>query len=271
MRRMWLSVQTQKQATYSTLWVLRDVAYQSVYKRGQVLTKHLSCDALESILLPESLNGLSTTGYPVTVTQSPRGTTWNPVSFVTSITNSNLRWRAFLSFFLSKNHSRMVSDLKDHLKIVTATLNLASLGLIWTRWPYPKNYVVLGSFLRGGPNLTSTKVFRHGFEQSCSAMATFKLGKATRWGCIIKQNWLQEPIKCTWQSAFGCHAVRFCPRTSSRRRMGVTLNSPTKGRVEVVQLNCCDTTINWKYPFLIGSERGFESDSCKWIYTSFKN
>ena len=43
----------------------------------------------------------------------------------------------------------------------------------------------------------------------------------------------------------------------------VTLNSPTKGRVEVVQLNFCDTTINWKYPFLTGPERGFESDSCK--------
>ena len=54
----------------------------------------------------------------------------------------------------------------------------------------------------------------------------------------------------------GCHAVRFCPRTSSRRRMGVTINSPTKGRVEVVQLNCCDTTINWKYPFLTGPEGG---------------
>jgi len=38
---------------------------------------------------------------------------------------------------------------------------------------------------------------------------------------------------------------------------------PTKGRVEVVQLNCCDTTINWKYPFLTGPERGFESDFCK--------
>jgi len=68
-----------------------------------------------------------------------------------------------------------------------------------------------------------------------------------------------------------CHAVRFCPRTSSRRRMGVTLNSPTKGRVEVVQLNFCDTTINWKYPFLTGPEWGFESDSCKWIYMSSKN
>ena len=52
-------------------------------------------------------------------------------------------------------------------------------------------------------------------------------------------------------------------RTSSHRRMGATLNSPTKGRVEVVQLSCCDTTINWKYPFLTGPERKFESDSCK--------
>jgi len=43
-----------------------------------------------------------------------------------------------------------------------------------------------------------------------------------------------------------CHAVRFCPRTSSRRRIGVTTNSPTKNRVEVVQLNSCYTTINWK-------------------------
>ena len=46
--------------------------------------------------------------------------------------------------------------------------------------------------------------------------------------------------------ASGCHAVRFCPRTSSHRRMWVTSNSPTKGRVEVIQLNCCYTTINWK-------------------------
>jgi len=46
--------------------------------------------------------------------------------------------------------------------------------------------------------------------------------------------------------ASGCHAVRFCPRLSSRQRMGVTLNSPTKGQVEVVQLNCCDMTINCK-------------------------
>ena len=37
---------------------------------------------------------------------------------------------------------------------------------------------------------------------------------------------------------------------------GTTLTSPTKGRVEVVQLNSCDTTINWKYPFLTGLERG---------------
>jgi len=68
------------------------------------------------------------------------------------------------------------------------------------------------------------------------------------------------------RSASGCHAVRLCPGTSSRRRMGVTLNSPTKGRVEVVQLKCCDTRINWKYPFLTGPERGFESDPGKEIY-----
>ena len=41
-----------------------------------------------------------------------------------------------------------------------------------------------------------------------------------------------------------CHAVQFCPRTSSRRRMEVTTNSPAKERVEVVQLNCCYMTIN---------------------------
>jgi len=64
-------------------------------------------------------------------------------------------------------------------------------------------------------------------------------------------------------AASGCHAVRFCPQTSSRQRMGATLNSPTKGRVEVLQLSCCDTTINWRYPFMTGPERGFESDSCK--------
>ena len=52
-------------------------------------------------------------------------------------------------------------------------------------------------------------------------------------------------------------------RTSSCRRMGATLNSPTKGRVEVLKLSCCDTTIKWRYPFLTGPERGFESDSCK--------
>jgi len=73
--------------------------------------------------------------------------------------------------------------------------------------------------------------------------------------------------------ASGCHAVRpgFCLRTSGHRRMGVILNSPTKGRVKVVQLNCCYTTTHWTHPFLAGPERGFESDSCKWIYMSFKN
>jgi len=59
-----------------------------------------------------------------------------------------------------------------------------------------------------------------------------------------------------------CHALRFCPRTTSRRRLGVTTNSPTKSRVEVVQLNYCYTTINWKYAFLTGPERRFKSDSC---------
>jgi len=57
--------------------------------------------------------------------------------------------------------------------------------------------------------------------------------------------------------ASGCHAVRFYARTSICRRIRVTLNSPTKGRVEVVQLNFCDTTINRKYPFLTGPEKGF--------------
>ena len=161
MRRMWLSVQTQKQATYSTLWVLRDVAYQSVYKRGQVLTKHLSCDALESILLPESLNGLSTTGYPVTVTQSPRGTTWNPVSFVTSITNST--WDEepfFLSFFLRtilgwSQISRTISKLSQPL-------------WTWPRWglfepddPTPKITLFWGHFWG---------VVQIWLQQRCSAM-----------------------------------------------------------------------------------------------------
>jgi len=39
-------------------------------------------------------------------------------------------------------------------------------------------------------------------------------------------------------------------KKSSRRRIGVTTNSPAKGRVEVVQLNCYFKTINWKYLFL---------------------
>jgi hypothetical protein len=63
--------------------------------------------------------------------------------------------------------------------------------------------------------LPSTKLFCHGFEQSCSAMATQKLkGMATRWGCRIKQNWLQEPIEGTWQSipASVCTDLRhLCP------------------------------------------------------------
>ena len=63
----------------------------------------------------------------------------------------------------------------------------------------------------------------------------------------------------TTRPASGCHAVRCCPRTSNHRRMGVSLNCPTQGRVEVLRLNYCDTTINWKDPFLTG----FESDSFK--------
>ena len=72
------------------------------------------------------------------------------------------------------------------------------------------------------------------------------------------------------RAASGCHAIRFCPSTSSHRRMGATLNSPTKGRVEELQLRCCDTTLNWRYPVLTGPERGFESDFCICIYAHVK-
>jgi len=46
-----------------------------------------------------------------------------------------------------------------------------------------------------------TKLFRHG-----DAKVGGK-GTATRWGCRIKQNWLQEPIDGTWQSI----RVSACP------------------------------------------------------------
>jgi len=51
--------------------------------------------------------------------------------------------------------------------------------------------------------LLSTKLFRHGFEQSFSAMATQKLEEKVQQHdevVGIKQNWLQEPIEGTWQS-----------------------------------------------------------------------
>jgi len=58
----------------------------------------------------------------------------------------------------------------------------------------------------------------------------------------------------------GWHAVWYCSRKSNHRRIGVPANSLSKGRVEVVQLNCCYTTIDWKYPFLTGPERKLQSD-----------
>jgi len=54
--------------------------------------------------------------------------------------------------------------------------------------------------------LLSTKLFRHGFElfRHGDAKVGGK-GTATRWGCRIKQNWLQEPIEGTWQSSKCLH------------------------------------------------------------------
>jgi len=54
-RHRWLSVQTQKQATYSAFWALTDVRNQSAFKWLQVLTKYLKCDAHASTLLPETV------------------------------------------------------------------------------------------------------------------------------------------------------------------------------------------------------------------------
>jgi len=67
------------------------------------------------------------------------------------------------------------------------------------------------------------------------------------------------------------YALGYDPRKSSHRRIAVTTNSLTKGRVEVEQLNCYCKPINRKNPFLTGPERGLQSDSWIWIYMSFKN
>ena len=74
--------------------------------------------------------------------------------------------------------------------------------------------------------LPSTKLFRHGFEQSCSAMATQKWGKgtATRWGCRIRQNWLQEPIEGTWQRGF-----KACVFTMAKQFRGECHGNPDRG------------------------------------------
>jgi len=67
----------------------------------------------------------------------------------------------------------------------------------------PQNLVIFGSFLGGDPKFCLeqscspwiwTKLFRHGDAK------VGRKGTATRWGCRILQNWLQEPIKGTWQS-----------------------------------------------------------------------
>jgi len=68
---------------------------------------------------------------------------------------------------------------------------------------HPLNLVIFGPFLRGGPNLClQQKLFRHGFEHSCSAMATPKFEEKVQQhdvdaDCRLKQNWLQEPIEGT--------------------------------------------------------------------------
>jgi len=52
--------------------------------------------------------------------------------------------------------------------------------------------------------LSSTELFRHGFEQSCPVTRRKSWRKryssTLRPWCRIKQNWLQEPIKGSWQS-----------------------------------------------------------------------
>ena len=64
----------------------------------------------------------------------------------------------------------------------------------------PQILVVFGSFVRGGHKFCRkqscslwiwTKLFRHGDAKVAGK------GTATRWGCRIKQNWLQEPIEGT--------------------------------------------------------------------------
>jgi len=59
-----------------------------------------------------------------------------------------------------------------------------------------------------------------------------------------------------------CYAVGHGPNKSTRRRIGVTTKSPTKGAVEVVQLKYYYHPINWKYPFLTGPEKEIKPDSC---------
>jgi len=56
-------------------------------------------------------------------------------------------------------------------------------------------------------------------------------------------------------------AVVLTQSNSQKARIGVTTNSSTKGQVKVVHLNCYYKSINWKYPFLNGPERGLQSDS----------
>jgi len=73
-----------------------------------------------------------------------------------------------------------------------------------------------------------------------------------------------EPAEVKRRQDGGHFSTLFAPvlTQSSHRRIGVTTNSPTKGPVQFVQLNCCYKPINWKYTFLTGLERGFQSDSC---------
>ena len=69
--------------------------------------------------------------------------------------------------------------------------------------PHPQVSFFFGSFMRSGPKCC--------LQQSCSVMDSNKAvppgdakvggqGKGTRWGCRMKQKWLQEPIGGTRQS-----------------------------------------------------------------------
>ena len=80
------------------------------------------------------------------------------------------------------------------------TMGLEGGGYLYHTMTPPINFgrfggVVLNfAFYKVVPPWIWTKLFRHG-----DAKVGGK-GRATRWGCRMTQNWLQEPIEGTWQS-----------------------------------------------------------------------